>query len=172
MGAGKSTLLQKLRPNKLGFNCTDLDHALALDFGIHPDRLGDWISKNGFPLFRERESLKMNELLSLPGAQVIALGGGALGESFFTEIKERSHCKVVFLNTPFEVCLERIKSDLNRPMAQQSVAELKKLYDLRLSDYQKADLVLSEEDIKEIDGLDSLVHNLQERIQQKNSQKS
>lgn len=165
MGAGKSSFLKKLEPNKLGFDCIDLDYALASDLRIRPERLGEWILENGFPLFRDKEKSKIKELLRHPQSMVIALGGGSLNPEVLSLIQSRTDCKLVFLDTPFEVCLERIKADSNRPLLKMPESELKKLYDSRRTDYLTADLVLLEGEIKEIEGLESLVHNLQSKSQ-------
>lgn len=164
MGSGKSSFLKKLEPNSLGFDCIDLDHAIANDLRIRPERLGEWILENGFPLFRDKEKSKIKELLRHPQSMVIALGGGSLNPETLSLIKSSSDCKMVFLDMPFEICLERIKADSNRPLLVMPLNELKKLYDSRRTDYLKADLVLNEQEIKEIEGLESLVHNLQSKL--------
>ncbi|MGZ3807968.1 MAG: shikimate kinase [Bacteriovorax sp.] len=160
MGAGKSTLLKKFQPNKLGFECIDLDHALACDLGIRPERLGEWIMQNGFPLFRDLEKTKLIKLLEHENSLVIALGAGALNPEVLEKIEKKTDCKMVFLNTGLDLCRERIRSDSNRPLAKIPREELGKLYLERCKYYLKADLVLSCEEIKEIEGLESLVHNL------------
>lgn len=160
MGSGKSTLLKKFTPNTLGFDCIDLDHAIAADLNIRAERLGEWILQNGFPLFRDREKSKLKSLLRHQNSLVIALGGGALNPEILEMIHNDLETYLVFVDTPLEICLERIKNDPIRPLSNISPDELKKLYQTRRIDYLKADLVLSETQIKEIDGLGSLVHNL------------
>jgi shikimate kinase len=160
-GAGKSTFLKKFEGNTLGFDCVDLDHALSLDLGLHPDRLGEWILQNGFPLFRDKEKTKLGELLRHPQSLVIALGGGTLTDDVVRLIKETPGCKMVFLDTPYEICHQRILNDRNRPLSNLPEAELKKLYETRREVSRKlADLTLSPENTKEIVTLSSLVHNL------------
>jgi shikimate kinase len=162
MGAGKSTLLRKFRPNKLGFDCIDLDDAIALEQNIRPERLGEWIIQNGITLFRDLEKTKLKKLLRHESSMVISLGGGTLTPEMMKFIKADSECKLVFLDTSFDVCLARIKDDKNRPMSQISLEELKRLYESRKIDYKTADLILVESEIKEIEGLETLVHNLQD----------
>lgn len=162
MGAGKSTMLRKFQSNKLGYDCIDLDDAIAVDLRIRPERLGEWILKNGFPSFRDLEKRKLTTLLRHEARMVIALGGGALSPEIFKLIQYDSECKLVFLDTSFDLCLSRIKDDPTRPMAQISLEELKKLFESRREDYLLADLVVGESEIKEIEGLETLVHNLQE----------
>jgi shikimate kinase len=160
MGAGKTTFLKKFQPNELGFECIDLDEALANQLGLHPNRLGEWILQNGFPLFRDLEKTKIKELLRHSNNMIIALGGGSLSPEILSLIHNNSEYKLVFLETSLEVCLARIKNDPNRPLAQIPEGELRKLYEMRLADYLTADLVLNEEERKEIVTLSSLVHNL------------
>lgn len=160
MGAGKSTFLKKMQPNKLGYDCIDLDHALANDFGIHPDRLGEWILQNGFPLFRDKEKTKLKKLIRHDNSLVIALGGGSLNPEIFSMIEKTSDCYLVFLDTSIEVCIERIRGEKNRPLSNISESELFALYESRAQDYEKADIRLNEQEIKEIEGLEALVHNL------------
>ena len=162
MGSGKSTLLRKFQPNQLGFDCIDLDDALAVELRIRPERLGEWILENGFPLFRDLERRKLKTLLNYNASLVIALGGGALSPDIVRIIQNDTECKLVFLDTSFDVCLERIKGEPTRPLAQLPLEELKKLFEERRREYQEADLVLDESEIKEIEGLATLVHNLQE----------
>ena len=160
MGAGKSTLLRKFQPNDQGFDCIDLDDALAVELRIRPERLGEWILQNGFPLFRDLEKTKLKKLLKHKDSMVIALGGGSLTPEILKIIQNDPECKLVFLDTSFDLCLARIKDDPTRPMAQISLEELKRLFESRRKDYLLADLVVSESEIKEIEGLGTLVHNL------------
>lgn len=160
MGAGKTTLLSKFEHNQMGFDCVDLDGQIASDLNISPHKLGDWIENFGFPLFRKKEDDLLKNLLNQKRSMVIALGGGALSAEILNVIHKNPDYKLVFLNTSFDTCLERIKNDKLRPLAKLDPIELKKLYDERYVIYSQADLILSQSDIKEIEGLDSLVHNL------------
>lgn len=160
MGAGKTTLVKKCQRNDFSFECIDLDNALALDQGIRPDQLGEWIIKNGFPLFRDLEQAKLRILLTSKNSLVIALGGGTLNSELLQIIKSEGDNKLVFLDVSFETCWSRIKNDKTRPMSQIPQEELKKLFALRRNDYLLADLIINENDIKEIEGFDSLMHNL------------
>lgn len=160
-GAGKSTFLKRFEGNSLGLDCIDLDHALALELGRGPDKLGEWILANGFPLFRDKEKSKLAALLAHPQPMIIALGGGTLTEAVLSLIRKTPECKTVFLDTPYDVCRARIIQDPNRPLSNLPEEELKKLYETRLEIYKSlADLTLSPEAAKEIVTIDSLVHNL------------
>jgi len=160
-GAGKSTFLKQFQGNSEGFDCIDLDHALALDLGLSPQKLGDWILENGFPLFRDKEKTKLKALLGHSQKMVIALGGGTLTPEVVELIQKTPECHTVFLDTPYELCRERIKGDSNRPLSNLPEEELKNLYESRREIYKKiAELSLSPENVKEIVSLSALVHNL------------
>ncbi len=160
-GAGKSTFLKQFQGNSEGFDCIDLDHALALDLGLTPERLGEWIVQNGFPLFRDKEKTKLKTLLGHSQNMIIALGGGTLTPDVIALIEKTPACQIVFLDTPYELCRDRILGDSNRPLSNLPEEELKKLYESRREIYRDlADLTLSPENVKEIVSLQALVHNL------------
>lgn len=159
MGCGKTTFVESFQNNHLGFKTLDLDSAVALSVGLLPSELGEWINKYGLPVFRHKEILLLKEMLSTNSSKIIALGGGTIEAPGFWEIAEKN--KLVFLDVPFGTCFERIKNDPNRPQTKLGEECLRALYEKRLPLYQKASLVLSEEGIKKIVSLSSLVHNLE-----------
>lgn len=70
---------------------------------------------------------------------------------------------IVYIDTPFEICLSRIKQEGNRPVAEREGAEkLKQLYSKREAVYQEiADIKVNgekelDEKVKEICGFISL----------------
>ena len=158
MGSGKTTFVESFAQNNLGYLTYDLDVEVAQELGISPMSLGEWINKFGLEEFRKKEIKVLSSLIRQKTAKVIALGGGTVEAAGFWEL--RQFAKIVFLKTSFETCFLRIKNDSNRPLTSVGEAGLKDLYNKRLSLYQKADLELSEAQIKEIVGLGSLVHNL------------
>jgi shikimate kinase len=160
MGAGKTTLIEGYRKNSLGFSIYDLDKEIASSLGIAASSLGEWIEKNGLPSLRLKEKETLQLLLSEKKSKVIALGGGTPAEPWFDEVK--GEALVVFLDTPIWVCLERIKSDSNRPMVRLGEEGLKNLYIQRLPTYKKADFICTLEEIKGIEALESLVHTLKD----------
>lgn len=160
MGAGKTTLIEGYAPNELGFSVYDLDHEVAHSLGLSEKNLGAWINEKGMVAFRQKEREILGKLLSKKESKVIALGGGTPCEGWFSETK--GEALVVFLNTPFEVCLERIKGDPNRPMTLLGEKGLRDLYEKRLEHYQKADFTCSADEIKGIEALASLGHTLKD----------
>jgi shikimate kinase len=163
-GAGKSTWLQELSKKRgkwSSFEFFDQDELIANALAIMPNELGQWILKNGEFKFREIEFQILAEILDSDKNIVLSLGGGALNAEILNRIAEnKNEIKLVFLNEKIEVCLERIKNDSNRLLSTKSELELKKLYFQRLELYLSADLIVNPSEIKEIDGLDRLVHTL------------
>ena len=158
MGSGKTTFVKKLQDNNLGFITYDLDHVVAEHLGIAHSQLGEWINKNTIQDFRIVEMEILASLLCQKTMKVIALGGGTPTAEGFLDLRDQF--KLILLDVPFKTCYQRIKNDSNRPLSAQSVEGLEELYLKRLKIYKKADLILSETEIKDIEGLESLVHNL------------
>jgi shikimate kinase len=139
----------------------DLDDYIAKSLTISSNNLGEWIQKNSEQKFREIELQILMDQLRNAKNQVIALGGGSLNELVLELVsKLGSNVKLIFLNTDFEICCQRIKEDSNRLLFNFDHQQLQDLYTKRMSLYLKADLILSPEDTKLIDGLSGLVHTL------------
>ncbi len=158
MGSGKTTFVEGFRENSLGFECIDLDQALACSLGIMPTELGAWIKENTIEEFRQKEMGLLKDLLNNRMMKIIALGGGTIESDEYAELKTQA--KTVFLNVPFKTCYNRIKNDSNRPLTAIGEAGLLALYNKRLATYLASDLCLNESEIKNIVSLSSLVHNL------------
>lgn len=162
MGCGKSTLLKHLKSDKELF-LVDLDDEIKkeLDSLFGEDELGNHIRKIGLAKFREIETNVLENIdLDPKKVNIIALGGGALEKNSDFILNHKSSC-LVWINTPFETCYERIKDDLNRPLVS-SKEELKKLYLSRLPLYERSNLILDEtqsKSIKTYDELKSLLPN-------------
>ena len=158
MGSGKTTFVESFRGNTLGFDCIDLDKAVAAKLGIMPSDLGEWINNFGVEDFRRNEINVLQNLLGNRMMKIIALGGGTIEAPGYLELKSQS--KTVFLNVSFETCYARIKNDSNRPLTALGKQGLLHLYNQRISEFLTSDLCLLETEIKEIVSLSSLVHNL------------
>lgn len=91
----------------------------------------------------------LQSLINQKTMKIIALGGGTPTAHGFSNLRDQA--KLVFLDIPFETCFNRIKNDSNRPLIALGEEGLRKLYQERLPIYRKADLILSETEIKEIE---------------------
>ena len=111
MGAGKSTGARALAA-ELGTEALDSDRVLEERFG---EPIESFFDREGEPAFRAREEEAVLELLARPGADVIALGGGAAGSERVREALA-GHT-VVYLDVAPEEAWRRA-SNQNRPLAR------------------------------------------------------
>lgn len=160
MGSGKSTFAQKLGKNSDGWKFFDLDEEICLVLNIAPNKLGDWIRSVGIAAFRQKEIQVLTNLIERKDPKIISLGGGTLDAPGFWTLKNQTGSALIYLKIDLKTCLERTIGDNNRPLRSLSEDDLKKLHTEREKDYMKADLVLSSDQIKEIDDIPTLVHNL------------
>lgn len=151
MGCGKSTLLAKFEANSNTYQCYDLDHEIHSQHGSDFNSLGEFIEANGWDHFRRVEMELLDDFLARDQPLVLALGGGALSGVNLTKIKKNESAKLIFLDVPFEVCLERISGDSNRPMLKLGEEKLQQLYSERLPLYKCADIQLDLDKINQID---------------------
>lgn len=140
MGAGKSTLLERLKNDPDTPIIDDLDDLVAQQFAANGESLNDYITRVGWQTFRQNERQVLNEWLASKFSEgVLSLGGGTLEHHRSLVIDpQRSDIFLVWLDTPFETCLQRIRSEAQRPLAKLSDEELEGLYLKRVPDYQLA----------------------------------
>jgi len=115
MGCGKSRVARELarRRNVL---MVDLDEWITTRVGRSPAQL---IDEDGERAFREIETNALRELLQSGTAGVIALGGGAWIEEVNRELIDQYGCTSIWLDTPFEICWERIATSAeDRPLGR------------------------------------------------------
>ncbi len=131
MGCGKSTIATTLSKYKGCSHC-DTDELIVEKEGMS---IPEIFEKKGESYFRQLESEIVESLENYKG--IVACGGGLMLNDKNSEIA-RKNGVVLFLNTPFEVCYERIAKDSNRPIAvSKTKEELKELYNERYDKYMK-----------------------------------
>ena len=136
MGCGKTVVAEELS-RVLERPWVDLDSRIEDVEGRSP---AQFISEDGEQAFREKETAVLRELLRRPPGVVVALGGGAWTIAVNRDLIRSVDSVVIWLDTPFDVCWERIEQDAQlRPMAP-SRAAAEKLFSERLVFYQMADL--------------------------------
>lgn len=145
MGSGKSTLLEKIKIKSEGYSFYDLDEEILRLHGQDFETLGEFIEARGFVHFRRTETETLESFLEKDESLVMALGGGAISGVNLSKIKQSKQTKLVFLDTPFEVCFERISGDANRPLVKLGKEKLLELYQERLALYKCADIQLNAE---------------------------
>ncbi|MBR4223758.1 MAG: shikimate kinase [Oscillospiraceae bacterium] len=138
MGCGKTTI-GKVLAAKTGLTYTDLD-----SFIVQCERMSipNIFAQMGESYFRQRETQALTTLGDLGG--IIACGGGAMLDEKNAVIA-RGIGKIVFIDTPFDVCYSRIEGDLSRPLVVSNTrASLMDLYDHRRSLYlEHSDIQIS-----------------------------
>ncbi|HEY6804231.1 MAG TPA: shikimate kinase [Pyrinomonadaceae bacterium] len=138
MGCGKSEVASRLAVC-LNQSFTDLDELITTTTGRTPAQL---IREEGERAFRAIETEVLRELLdNEPG--VVALGGGAWIEEVNRDLIQTKEAVTVWLDTPFELCWERIAaSSEDRPLGstrEQASAR----YEQRRPVYQLANITIT-----------------------------
>lgn len=149
MGCGKSKVARELawRRNVV---MVDLDDWITRRVGRSPAQL---INDDGERAFREIETNALRDLLRSGEAGVIALGGGAWIEEANRELIDQFGCTSIWLDTPFEICWERIAaSEQDRPLGRTR-EEAEARYQRRNPIYSLAQLHITVNKEKTIDDL-------------------
>jgi shikimate kinase len=133
MGCGKTEIARRL---SLRFDLAliDLDQEIAKREGRTAAQL---IVEEGEPAFREIETKILREVLE-EGIGIVALGGGAwITETNRILIDERGGLSI-WLDTPFELCWQRIEATPEERPLGRSRTQAEQLYRLRHPVYQLA----------------------------------
>lgn len=157
-GAGKSQFLEKMEssPFSSAFAFYDLDELICQSCGENPGKIATLVERIGWEGFREKENEIFKQYLKEPVNLLLALGGGSLNEDNVDFLRKDKSNSLVWLNTTFEDCWNRIKDDQGRPLAKRGKEELLKLYQQRCSLYKKADIQLSPNDQLDIQNMSDL----------------
>ncbi|MBO5574912.1 MAG: shikimate kinase [Ruminococcus sp.] len=125
MGCGKSTV-GKLAAKQLGVEFIDLDEHIEQEEGMSIPVI---FCKKGEDYFRDCETEQIKKLGEK--SAVVATGGGAMLREE-NAVAARAGGKVIFIDTNFETCYERIKDDPHRPIAYNSTKQqLKERFEQR-----------------------------------------
>ena len=115
MGCGKSKVARELARRR-NVVMVDLDEWITARTGRNPAQL---INEDGERAFRTTETNALRELLQSRDAGIIALGGGAWIEEANRNLIDEYGCTSIWLDTPFEICWERIAaSEEDRPLGR------------------------------------------------------
>lgn len=129
MGCGKSTIGRKIA-EKLGCSFTDMDEYIVETEKMTIPQI---FSEKGEDYFRSAETEAVKALGDKGG--VIACGGGAMLKDINAE-EAAKRGTVVYINTPYDICWERISGDTNRPIVMANTKEsLEALYNTRAPIY-------------------------------------
>lgn len=130
MGCGKTTVADALAKQR-GLPCYDIDALIVKQQGMTIPQMFE----RGEAFFRQAETAALRATGSVPG--IYATGGGILTQEENGRLLNQMGI-LVFLDTPFSLCYQRIRGDENRPNAvSRTQKELQALYEQRLPHYQK-----------------------------------
>ncbi len=113
MACGK-TEVARVVANQLNLKMIDLDEEITSSERRSPAEL---IREEGEGSFRNIESASLQRVLEQNEANVIALGGGAWIQPANRQLLAAKNATIVWLDTPFEICWNRIESSSeDRPL--------------------------------------------------------
>ncbi|HXF41775.1 MAG TPA: shikimate kinase [Blastocatellia bacterium] len=135
MGAGKTTVGQALA-KRLNCEFVDVDRQIEARVG---KSISDIFAAMGETKFRRLESEAIDECRGRERT-VIALGGGAYTSEENRNVL-RSIGETVWLDCPFEICVQRVIGDQSRPLVTDE-AQMRELFELRRPAYSQADHVV------------------------------
>lgn len=153
MGCGKSTLLQKVKESNPSLECLDLDEEILRIYNEASSQilieLGLVIRLIGWEKFRALEYQGLESVLKRDNV-LVALGGGTLTQQGL-DLAKKEKAILVWLNTDFDTCYQRVRSDKNRPLSVKTKEELREIYNSREALYSQADYQITQlpNDMKE-----------------------
>lgn len=126
MGCGKTTIGKQLS-QKIFYKFIDTDEYIEQMQKIPVEQI---FVNSGESYFRSLEKKAVEELSKLNG-YVISTGGGTLKDAQNVE-EIKKHSKIIYINTDFDSCYDRIKDCSLRPILNMATAEqLRELYEER-----------------------------------------
>ena len=130
MGSGKS-YISRILARELGYKLIDTDNEIVKKQGKSIPQI---MSEEGEQGFRQIEKEVIADLLRNDFV-VLSVGGGAILHNADLLMDGSA---VIFLDTDFDTCYNRIKDDKNRPLAFGKTREqVFDIYSQRLEKYQK-----------------------------------
>ena len=125
MGSGKTTLFERIKEKCPEIECLDLDQVLAQEMAEAGETLGEAIERVGWDEFRDLEENKLYQILTTNSDLLVSLGVGSLSQKIIDEIDLDPEVLLVWLDTDFETCWERIRHDAGRPLVAKGKEFLK-----------------------------------------------
>ena len=141
MGSGKSIIGKKLA-NKINFNFVDTDNLIEEKVG---KSITEIFTENGESYFRKIEEKIIINILKKKN-YVISLGGGSIINNNIRRIIKNNSYNI-YLNVNIDILVKRLISSKKRPLIKNKDINdtLINLFNKRKKFYQKADLILNNE---------------------------
>ena len=164
MGSGKSSLLERVKnhyikeKDQTAFIFKDLDQ-VVLNW-TNKSNVQEITNEYGWEYFRKIEKKALISLCQEVDNAVISLGGGTLDSEILEFIDSSKHeIKVIWVDTPFENCMDRIiEGGVNlRPLLSVGREKLLNLYNERKKMYLTSNMVLSVNAQSKVDSLNDLL---------------
>ena len=153
MACGKTTVGEELA-RQLNCGFFDLDSFISEREARSPAEI---ITQDGQAAFRELETLALRDILQNRQAHVIALGGGTWMKAANRTMVALFDCLTVWLDTPFDICWERISnSSTVRPLAPD-LETARKRFEERRAFYALANRRIA---VKDADSAERVVEKL------------
>lgn len=117
MGCGK-TVIGQFAARQLGMEFIDTDQYIEQQAGISVSEIFNQYGEKGF---RDREYEAMKELSTKTNCLTASGGGAVTFQRNVDVIRQKAY--IVYLDTPFKDCCQRIMGDTSRPLAVSSTEE-------------------------------------------------
>ncbi|OGK36880.1 hypothetical protein A3F03_04585 [Candidatus Roizmanbacteria bacterium RIFCSPHIGHO2_12_FULL_41_11] len=140
MGSGKTVVAKKLA-SKLAVKCLEMDQEIIQMTGCR--NMAEFFAKRGELLLREWEIRLAKEYSTLNDV-IISTGGGVILNKINLDYLKQNNGTVIFLDTPFSVIVNRLKSDTTPRPLFKNRKQAEKLFNFRLPLYrQYADYIVN-----------------------------
>ena len=155
-GSGKSTIGKKLA-SLLDYSFIDFDREIERKEGATIKAI---FEIKGEDYFRQIEAQVLSTVAGQKNNLVVASGGGT--PCFYNGIELMNLAgRTIFIDVSPSVLIERLKSDVNRPLLKEGVEKnILKLYKERIDDYSKAHIKIEADNISIDDILKRIVEEL------------
>lgn len=160
MGCGKTAVAQMLAA-LLDRSVVDLDEVITRKHERTPAEI---INEDGEAAFRSIETSALKELLQGGFDGVVSIGGGSWIELANRRLLGESKAITIWLDTPFEVCWQRIESAREvRPMAPTK-DKARSLFEQRKPVYETASIRVSTRSEESLENLVTRVKTVVDNV--------
>lgn len=132
MGSGKSTVGKALAES-LNLHVYELDDLIVERSGR--SSVAEIFHEDGEATFRRIEHATLKDVIEEPLPGVVSTGGGVGARPDLIALMKENGCIILYLETSFEVCRDRVGTDVVRPLFQDC-EKAERLFNERASLYK------------------------------------